>query len=159
MCRSHNVFRYVLRKLSFLVMCFTTTYLFMKQQALFVNMTERFQKYICHECSNKICKYIYMKCYTFIKFKGALDMEHLIWLRWPYSHIHNSKILNALYVHCFPRLRVPVLSLKFVCIDIFYVRWNLLFRPFKYRKGFGSKLFKPLFWAGALHVYRYIIWQ
>ena len=24
--------------------------------------------------------YIYIKCYTFIKFKGALDMEHLIWL-------------------------------------------------------------------------------
>jgi hypothetical protein len=46
MCRSHNVFRYVLQKISFLVMCFTTTYLFMKQQALFVNMTERFQIYL-----------------------------------------------------------------------------------------------------------------
>ena len=126
MCRSHNVFRYVLRKLSFLVMCFTTTYLFLKQQALFVNMTERFHKYICHVYSNNICKYIYVyiKRWTFIKFKGALDMEHLIWLGWSYSHIHNSKILNALYVHCFPWLRVPVLFLKFVCINIFYVRWN-----------------------------------
>ena len=123
MCRSHNVFRYVLQKISFLVMCFTTTYLFMKQQALFVNMTERFEKYICHEYTNKICKYIHIySVIHLIKFKGALDMEHLIWLRWPYSHIHNSKILNALYVHCFPRLRVPELFLKFVCIDIFYVR-------------------------------------
>jgi hypothetical protein len=63
-------------------MCFTTTYLFMKQQALIVNVTERFEKYIGHEYSNKICKYIYIySVIHFIKFKGALDMEHLIWLR------------------------------------------------------------------------------
>jgi len=62
MCRSHNVFCSVLRKLSFHVMCFTMTYLFMKQ-ALFVNMTEQFQKYICHVYSNKICKYIYIYIY------------------------------------------------------------------------------------------------
>ena len=44
MCRSHNVFRYCVN-FSFLVMCFTTIFLFMKQ-ALFVNMTERFQIYL-----------------------------------------------------------------------------------------------------------------
>ena len=81
MCRSHNVFRYVLRKLSLLVMCFTTTYLFMKQQALFVNMTERFQKYICHEYSNKICKYIYILSLIHLWNSNALSIWN-IWYGW-----------------------------------------------------------------------------
>ena len=44
MYRSHNVFRYCVN-FSFLVMCFTPIFLFMKQ-ALFVNMTEWFQIYL-----------------------------------------------------------------------------------------------------------------
>jgi len=121
MYRSHNVFRNVLRKLSFLVMCFTTTYLFMKQQALFVNMTERFQKCICHEYSNNICKYIYIyiKCYTFINSK-ALSIWN-IWYGWgghtriyiirKYSMHYMSIVFHDyVYRNCFWNLFASIFS-------------------------------------------------
>ena len=34
---------------------------------------------------------------------------------------------------------------------------DYVYRVSHNRQGYGGKLFKPPFWAGALHVYRYII--
>ena len=41
---------------------------------------------------------IYIKCHTFIKIKGTLNMERLVLLRWSYLHIDNSKKFNALAI-------------------------------------------------------------
>ena len=163
MCRSHNVFRYVLQKFSFLVMCFTTTYLFMKQQALFVNMTERFQKDICHVYSNKICKYIYIYQALYIyKIQrrsryGPSDMVEMAILAY-------TKFENTQCTIC------PLFSTT-TCTG--FVFWNLFASIFSTSvetnyldrsnaaRVLLANCLSPFFGRKELfmHVYRYIIWQ